>query len=186
MKKINGEISRKNEDFWDEPCGSQLAQFLGVKDASEASLLKFDQWYLDFYPYLEKHIPFAKMNGMNVLEIGLGYGTVAQRLVEHGAVYSGLDIALGPVKMVRHRIKQIELEGNVVQGSILQPPFPDQSFDAIVAIGCLHHAGDLQYAIDECYKLLKPGGGVDIYGLLCIFIQAVGTKYICHLQVSID
>lgn len=160
MKKIDEEISRKNEDFWDEPCGSQLAQFLGVKDASEASLLKFDQWYLDFYPYLEKHISFSKLNGMNVLEIGLGYGTVAQRLVEHGAFYSGLDIALGPVKMVRHRIKQVKLAGNVVQGSILQPAFPDQSFDAIVAIGCLHHTGDLQRAIDECYKLLKPGGSL--------------------------
>ncbi|RZJ82712.1 MAG: class I SAM-dependent methyltransferase, partial [Chryseobacterium sp.] len=137
-----------------------IGTILGVKDASELSLLKFDKWYLDFYPYLEKHISFSKLSGMNVLEIGLGYGTVAQRVVEHGAVYSGLDIALGPVKMVRHRIKQIKLKGNVVQGSILQPPFPDQSFDAIVAIGCLHHTGDLQLAIDECYKLLKPGGSL--------------------------
>lgn len=93
------------------------------------SLKKFDDWYFAFYPYLFVHIPFEDMKGKDVLEIGLGYGTVSQRLAEAGARYRGLDIAPGPVTMVNHRLNQADLEGQAQQGSILQAPFADASFD---------------------------------------------------------
>lgn len=37
-------------------------------------------------------------------------------------------------------------------------PFPDNSFDALVAVGCFHHTGNLQRCIDETFRVLKPGG----------------------------
>ena len=152
------EISRKNSEFWDELCGTQLAKTLGVKDDSPSSLAVFDKWYFDFYPYLFDHIPFSGFTGKDVLEVGLGYGTVAQKLVESGANYCGLDIAAGPVGMAERRIQQTGLYGRALQGSILEPPFSPQSFDAIIAIGCLHHTGDLAGAIQRCYSLLRRGG----------------------------
>jgi 2-polyprenyl-3-methyl-5-hydroxy-6-metoxy-1,4-benzoquinol methylase len=151
-------ISDKNTEFWNELCGSQLAKSLGITDSSAESLKKFDDWYFDFYPYLFNHIPFEKLKGKAVLEVGLGYGTVSQRLSESGALYTGLDIAAGPVNMVNHRLKQTTLGGKATQGSILEPPFPKESFDVIVAIGCLHHTGDLKLAIKQCAKLLRTGG----------------------------
>jgi SAM-dependent methyltransferase len=151
-------ISEQNSKFWDELCGSQLAKVLGITDSTPASLKKFDDWYFDFYPYLYKHIPFGDMRGKKVLDIGLGYGTVAQRLAETGAHYTGLDIAQGPVSMVNHRLAQNKLTGQAVQGSILDPQLGSDSFDYVVAIGCLHHTGNLQLAINQCYRLLKPGG----------------------------
>lgn len=152
------DISSKNSDFWNELCGSQLAKFLGITDSSQKSLKKFDDWYFDFYPYLFDHIPFSNLKNKDILEVGLGYGTVSQRLAESGAHYAGLDIAAGPVEMVNHRLKQADLPGKATQGSILEPPFPDESFDAIVAIGCLHHTGNLRLAIERCWNLLRPGG----------------------------
>ena len=129
-------ISTRNVEFWDELCGSQLAKSLGITDSSQESLKKFDNWYFDFYPYLLTHIPFEKMKGKNVLEVGLGYGTVSQRLSESGANYVGLDIAAGPVAMANHRLEHIGLPPSAVQGSILDPEFSEASFDYIVAIGC--------------------------------------------------
>lgn len=152
------QVSDKNAEFWNELCGSQLAAYLGITDSSLESLKKFDDWYFDFYPYLFDHIPFGNMKNKDVLEIGLGYGTVSQRLAESGANYTGLDIALGPVSMVNHRLEQNNLSGQAVQGSILEPVFENESFDYIVAIGCLHHTGDLKLAIEQCHKLLRPGG----------------------------
>lgn len=151
-------VSDQNARFWDELCGSQLAEYLGVKDSSVSSLKRFDDWYFGFYPYLNQHISFDSLNGKRVLEAGLGYGTVSQRLAESGAIYSGLDIAEGPVRMVNQRLLQNQLSGKAVQGSILEPPFEGNSFDAIIAIGCLHHTGDLQLAIQQCWNLLRPGG----------------------------
>lgn len=151
-------VDSKNSAFWSELCGTQLAKSLGVSDDSPRSLKKFDDWYFAFYPYLFLHIPFEDMAGKDVLEVGLGYGTVSQRLAEAGARYRGLDIAPGPVGMANHRLKQAGLEGSAQQGSILQAPFEDDSFDYVVAIGCLHHTGDLTKAIEECRRVLRPGG----------------------------
>ncbi|MCF6199881.1 MAG: class I SAM-dependent methyltransferase [Hyphomicrobiaceae bacterium] len=151
-------INQENASFWDELCGSTLATRLGITDDSPQSLKKFDDWYFDFYPYLFTHIPFKALKGQKVLEVGLGYGTVSQEIAQAEADYTGLDIAAGPVAMVNHRIKQKGLKGKAVQGSILEPPFDEGSFDWVVAIGCLHHTGDLAQAIQSVHALLRPGG----------------------------
>jgi SAM-dependent methyltransferase len=152
------EIDSRNSSFWDELCGTHLASSLGVVDNGKESLSLFDKWFFDIYPYLDKHLDLPSLKGKRVLEIGLGYGTVGQYLAEHCEEYMGLDIAAGPVNMMRHRMQQNGLNGDATQGSILDAPFPDQSFDVIVALGCLHHSGDLQRAFNECRRLLKPGG----------------------------
>ncbi len=153
------ETDLKNAAFWDELCGSQRARQLGIVDNSPENLKKFDDWYFEFYPYLERHIPFPELRGKDVLEIGLGYGTVAQRIAESGAHYHGMDIAAGPVGMAQHRCNQVgATDADVRQGSILEPSFAPESFDWVVAIGCLHHTGNLTQAIRNVHTLLRPGG----------------------------
>jgi len=158
MTKKSDSQAQANTEFWDELCGTQLATHLGISDASPASLAKFDTFYFQFYPYLEKHIPFEKLAGKLVLEVGLGYGSVAEKLAKSGAIYTGLDVARGPVEMARLRLKQHGLPGSTVQGSVLDCPFEDNRFDQVVAIGCYHHTGDLHRALDETWRVLKPGG----------------------------
>lgn len=152
------EIDRRNRAFWDELCGTTLSVWPGVTDDSPESLARFDRWYFRFYPYLATHVPVAEMEGNRVLEVGLGYGSIAQRIAEAGAHYHGLDIAPGPVAMAKRRLAQIGARGEIRQGSILAPPFEPDSFDWIVAIGCLHHTGDLEAAIGRVRDLLVPGG----------------------------
>src|SRR5262249_1904877 len=48
--------------------------------------------------------------------------------------------------------------GQAVQGSALDMPFPDGSFDLVVSIGCFHHTGNLQRSLDETFRVLAPGG----------------------------
>jgi SAM-dependent methyltransferase len=151
-------IDQANISFWNELCGSHLAKVIGITDASPRSLRKFDNWFLSYYPYIFLHIPYDELGGKDVLEVGLGYGTVSQLLAESGANYAGLDIASGPVEMTQHRLRQANLQGAVKQGSILKAPFDDNNFDSIITIGCLHHTGDVGRALDECYRLLRPGG----------------------------
>jgi SAM-dependent methyltransferase len=154
------EIDDSNIAFWNELCGTQLAQFLDIRDASAASLRKFDAWFFDFYPYVFDHVPLADLADRDVLEVGLGYGSLSQKIAAAGARYCGLDIAPGPVEMARHRLLQAGLAGRAEQGSILAAPFADQSFDWIITIGCLHHTGDMARAIEECRRLLRPGGSL--------------------------
>jgi len=152
------DIDERNAEYWSFLCGSQQARDLGVTDSSLASLKKFDDWYFASYPYLTRHIPFDAMRGQQVLEIGLGYGTVSQRIAEAGAIYHGLDISPGPVAMANDRMRQIGLREGAVRGSALDSPFADGAMDMVITIGCLHHTGDLQRALDEVWRVLKPGG----------------------------
>jgi SAM-dependent methyltransferase len=152
------EIDRRNRQFWDEPCGSVFAKNLGIEDTSEISLREFDRNYFKFYPYLVKHLRPEEMKGKRVLEVGLGYGTVGQFLATQGADFHGLDIAEGPVRMMNARLGALGLEETAVQGNMLDCPFPAESFDFLVSIGCFHHTGDMQRCIDETHRILRPGG----------------------------
>jgi ubiquinone/menaquinone biosynthesis C-methylase UbiE len=153
------QIDQRNSAFWDELCGTTLAQQLGITGESEENLRRFDSAYLEAYPYLTGYLPEA--SGGRLLEVGLGYGTVSQLLAERGFEYHGLDIAAGPVEMVRHRLTLLGLddpEERVRAGSVLEMEYPDASFDHVVTIGCLHHTGDIPRAVAEVERVLRPGG----------------------------
>ena len=152
------EVDRQNSEFWNELCGTSLARSLGIIDFSAASLAKFDRYYLEMYPYLERYLNLDALAGQDVLEIGLGYGTVSQVLAQTAKRYTGLDIATGPVGVVNQRMALHGLNGAAQQGSILEAPFADDTFDTVVTIGCLHHTGNLQRALDEVHRVLRPGG----------------------------
>lgn len=152
------EIDAANAEFWNNLCGTWLMKSLGVVDNSPESLKKFDDWYMDYYPYLTTHVPLHEFAGQRVLEVGLGYGTLSQKIAEADANYLGLDIASGPVAMVQHRFKLGGLSGDSEQRSFLENNLPDASFDRVVAIGCFHHTGDLQRCFNETHRILKPGG----------------------------
>lgn len=152
------EIDSQNSEFWDELCGTQLAHSLGITDFSASSLEKFDRYYLATYPYLARYLQLDQLPGKDVLEVGLGYGTVSQMLATRARSYTGLDIAAGPVGIVNQRMSLFGLNGSARIGSILHAPFDDASFDVVVTIGCLHHTGNLRGALDEVHRVLRPKG----------------------------
>ena len=161
MATTQTDVDARNADFWDELCGTTLAKQLGVTDDSPESLARFDRYYLGLYPYLEGYLPENGGGKERLLEIGLGYGTVSQILASRGFDYNGLDIAAGPVEMVRHRLGLLgigDADRRVRVGSVLEAPYEDESFDHVVAIGCLHHTGDLAGAVAEVHRILRPGG----------------------------
>jgi SAM-dependent methyltransferase len=151
-------LDEANARFWDELCGTGLAQVIGITDRSPASLRKFDDAYFGMYPYLLPTVSPEEMAGKSVLEIGLGYGSLSQKLAEAGADYTGMDIADGPVQMVSDRLRMTGLPGKAVRGNALAMPFPDGSLDFLVSIGCFHHTGNVQKCLDETFRVLRPGG----------------------------
>ena len=154
------DLDRQNAAFWSELCGSSLARSLGITGSEPDALERFDAHYFGLYPYLRGYVDRFDVAGREVLEIGLGYGSLGQYIAERGAVYHGLDIAPAPVEMMRHRLRMRGLGDpeHVRQGSALASPWPDAAFDFVYSIGCLHHTGDLPRAIGEVRRVLRPNG----------------------------
>jgi ubiquinone/menaquinone biosynthesis C-methylase UbiE len=153
-------IDNRNRAFWDELCGTRLAMTLGITEINPDSVARFDEAYMAHYPYLARYLDDLPLEGRKVLEIGLGFGTVGQILAQRGAHYHGADIAAGPVAMLRDRLRWLGRpdDGAIVQASALELPWPDETFDTVVSIGCLHHTGDLPQAVREVHRVLVPGG----------------------------
>ena len=51
-----GEIDTRNADFWNELCGSGLAQSLGITENTPENLRRFDDAYMTLYPYLAPYV----------------------------------------------------------------------------------------------------------------------------------
>jgi len=154
-------MDRQNAAFWDELCGTHLARSIGITEITPESIAAFDAAYFDYYPYLAHYALQEPLLGRRVLEIGLGYGTLGQLIAACGAEYYALDIAEGPVRMMRDRLAALgvgDVETRVMRGSALSIPHEDGSFDYVYSIGCLHHTGDTGRGVDEVRRVLRPGG----------------------------
>lgn len=103
--------------------------------------------------------PPGILAGARVLEIGCGRGIGIEILLSLGAAQVvGFD--LDP-KMISLAQKRTERYGNRVQvfiGDAEKVELPDNSFDAVVDFGILHHVSGWRKALAEVARLLKPGG----------------------------
>lgn len=150
------DVSLANSEHWNELCGSRAARKLGITAGDPRGVRTFDAWFFDFYPYIdgEGFIPWGSLRGSRVLEIGLGYGTISRRLGDVSKHVVSLDIAPNAVTFVRDTAPKI----SPLMGSALRLPFADGVFDYVITLGCLHHTGDMEAAIRECLRVLRPDG----------------------------
>jgi SAM-dependent methyltransferase len=149
-----------NAEYWDMLCGWALAQQVEMTGDELEDLRRFDDAYLAYYPYLREYVDPPTLRDKDVLEIGLGYGTLGQVLALTGARYVGVDVAREPVELLQRRIAGLgdRVSARSIRGSALSLPFEDESFDYVYSIGCLHHTGNLSRAVEEVHRVLRPQG----------------------------
>lgn len=103
--------------------------------------------------------------GDRILDLGCGGGRHAFEAWRRGAVVVPLDRSEAELKEVRAVVGGMldagELAGGApggaVNGDALHLPFPDASFDAVVASEVLEHVWDDRGAISELVRVLRPG-----------------------------
>ena len=100
-----------------------------------------------------------------VLEVGVGAGMDFSRIAALCSDAHGVDLSDKNVERTKCALDTFGLKGTVQQGSALELPFEDETFDGVYSYGVLHHTGDTQKAIDECFRVLKSGGkfGIMLY-----------------------
>ncbi|MBA2643014.1 MAG: methyltransferase domain-containing protein [Actinobacteria bacterium] len=89
------------------------------------------------------------------LDAGMGAGRLLAELAQRGWVVSGIDASAEMVAAARSRLP--DSAARLVQGKIESLPFPDASFDAVVATGVLEYS-ELERALSELARVLRPGG----------------------------
>ena len=104
-------------------------------------------------------MPLRALEGKRVLEIGPGAGGHSALFAKCGAAVTAIDITQARVRATAEKFKILGA-GNCVamQGDAESLPFDDRTFDIVYSNGVLHHTNDTQKAIDEVFRVLKPGG----------------------------
>jgi SAM-dependent methyltransferase len=95
----------------------------------------------------------AETAPQRVLEVGPGPGELAERIAaELGADVLAIDVSPRMVELTRAR----GIDARV--GDVQALPFADASFDLVVAAWVLFHPSDLDRALSEIARVLRPGG----------------------------
>jgi ubiquinone/menaquinone biosynthesis C-methylase UbiE len=96
----------------------------------------------------------------NALEVGCGTGFFLLNLKQAGVLDEGAvtDISPGMVQVAQRNAEQLgfTVDGRVADAESL--PFGDAQFDLVVGHAVLHHIPDVELAMREVLRVLKPGG----------------------------
>ena len=91
----------------------------------------------------------------NVLEVGGGEGELAERIQrELGAKVSFVDLSPRMVELARARGLEAQ------EGDAQDLPFSSETFDTVVAAWMLYHVPNLDAALGEFVRVLRPGGAL--------------------------
>jgi ubiquinone/menaquinone biosynthesis C-methylase UbiE len=100
---------------------------------------------------------FGELNGKRILDVGSGKGRFARVLVERHPQARVIAFDLAEA-MLRH----VPADIGTCAGSMTALPFQNDAFDCAYATESLEHAVDIEKAIAEMCRVVKPGGRIVI------------------------
>jgi SAM-dependent methyltransferase len=137
----------------DTPVGAYES---GAKLQTRVDIYEYQRPRVDFHAFALDHLDLR--GGERVLDVGCGTAIALRRLVarEAGLALVGIDRSPGMVSESRAR----EGTGRVrwVVGDVGALPTPDHVYDVVLAMHMLYHASDVEAAVGELRRVLRPKG----------------------------
>jgi ubiquinone/menaquinone biosynthesis C-methylase UbiE len=133
---------------------SSFAQF--EHEGWERVADKYDSFWStstrQFIPPLLEAVEVA--GPMSILDVGCGPGYVSAAAAERGAIPTGLDFSQEMIAIARKLFPRIEFR----EGDAQNLPFPEATFDRVLANFALLHVAQPERACAEACRVLKSGG----------------------------
>ncbi len=107
-----------------------------------------------------KHIfSFACVKpGERALDAGCGTGIYAIELARRGAYVAGFDGSLDMLRLAKDKAGKEGLAINFIAADALSIPFKDGVFDIVLSVNMLCFIADIDDALLEMKRVLRPGG----------------------------
>lgn len=106
--------------------------------------------------FIEKHV---NLNDKNVIDVGCGGGILSEALAHKGANVTGIDLAPQSIDIAKLHLHESNLQINYECINIIDKAKQFTGwFDVVTCMEMLEHVPEPKIIIENCVKLLKPGG----------------------------
>src|SRR5213082_1614524 len=149
---------------------------------------KYDStWSSSTRQFIPPLLDAADVSGkMSILDVGCCPGYVSATAAERGAIPIGLDFSEEMIAIAKKKFPRIEFR----QGDAQNLPFPDASFDRVVANFALLHLANPARACAEAARVLKSGGrfGFTTWAKISEnpFVKLVDDAIQAHADLDVD
>lgn len=156
-KDLEKEKLEAIKQWTNDPCGAIYAETYqeGSKEFFEA-VIKYR--YEAYAPWLKKLIDGLDVQGKTVLELGCGIGSDLLSFARNGANVIGLDLTPKHIELARKLFEVYGLPAEFLIGDAENLSIPSDSVDLVYSFGVLHHTPNIDKAVAEIHRVLKPGG----------------------------
>jgi ubiquinone/menaquinone biosynthesis C-methylase UbiE len=146
--------------YWDDvPCGTGgIAYPEGSVEYFEAIAENRNR----LEPFIADYAQFNRWAGKKILEVGCGVGSDLLRFARAGAQVVGIDLSPKSVSLARSRLQLHNCRGDVFVADAENLPFEKDEFELTYSWGVLHHTPNPAKAVQEIYRVTKPGGEICI------------------------
>lgn len=119
--------------------------------------------------------------GDRVLDVGCGFGRHSYEILRRGGRAVAVDLAHPELKQTLGTFRAMAdtedlprtTHGAATQASILELPFPDATFDRVVASEVLEHIPSDDVAMKELARVTKHGGSI------AVTVPRAGQEVVC-------
>lgn len=117
------------------------------------------------YRRIAEDIALAAPADGDVLDVGTGPGVLLAEIARARPDLRviGIDPSPEMIAAAERNLSEFGGRASALVGDVTDPPFGDSAFDLIVTSFSLHHWDDVEAAVPELDRLLRPGGRAYVY-----------------------
>lgn len=152
------DIFESNREAWNEEVKRKNYWTLIT---SEERILKAKQGMPEIRITPYRNVPLQWLSGLRdkkVLNACGGGGQQTPILAAFGCRLTTIDLSDAQIEQDRKALDKYSLEAELVNGNVLDMPFDDASFDAVIIPPALNFVDDLAKAYCQVHRVLRRGG----------------------------
>jgi len=148
-------------------------------DARTALHARFSRNQYGWFRWVYDHI--EKLSARVILDVGCGSGSLWEESaarVPQGTELWLCDLSAGMVRSARGKLRTLVLATRASVADAQNLPFASESVDLVLANHMLYHVPELDVALSEIHRVLRPGG--------ILLATTVGSGHLRQLRELLD
>lgn len=114
------------------------------------------------YPRIPEIADFGGFRDKDVLEVGVGQGSDHYMFASQGARMTGIDLTPKHCAITSLMLRTLGASSRILRADARSLPFANGSFDHVYSCGVLLLVAEIERALAEIHRVLRPGGTATI------------------------